>query len=412
MVTPVDFPSEAILDPTVVAEGPGPDPERIRQPREVVLTGSTGFLGAYVLAELLRRTDARVHCLVRAEDAAEGLDRIRRRMTSAGLWSEMAEARVVALPGDLEKERWGLSEEGFDALAGLVDGVYHCGAWVNFTYPYAALKAANVGSTREALRLAGHVRTKPLHLVSSTAAVSALGVQTSNGDDPVVWEDAEYPTYRGLFTGYGGTKWVAEQHVLEARRRGIPVNLYRPGTLAGDSRTGYGNPRDMIWNMMKGCLQIGAVPEDTQRSTWLDVTPVNYVAAAIVHLSLQPERLGGNFHFTNPRPLPWDDVYAFARAYGYPVRTVPFAEWDALLAQDLSEDSENALAPFAPLLAWGRAGAASSSNAPLPKDPRFDDTKTRAGLEGSGIACPPLDEHLLRTLFDWLVGTGFLPRPE
>jgi thioester reductase-like protein len=322
----------------------------------------------------------------------------------------------VALPGDLEAERWGLSEEDFDALAGLVDGVYHCGARVNFTYPYAALKAGNVGSTREGLRLAGHIRTKPLHLVSSTAAISALGIQRTNGrdsdepDGPVVWEDAEYPTCDGLFTGYGGTKWVAEQHVLEARRRGIPVNLYRPGTLAGDSRTGYGNPRDMIWNMMKSCLQIGAVPEDTQRATCLDVTPVNYVAAAIVHLSLQPERIGGTFHFPNPRPLSWDEVYDFARAYGYPVETVPFEEWDARLTAALSEGSDNALAPFAPLLAWGRAGARTAS-APLPRDPRFDDQRTRAGLNGSGIACPPLDEDLLRTLFDWLVGTGFLPEP-
>jgi hypothetical protein len=104
-------------------------------------------------------------------------------------------------------------------------------------------------------------------------------------------------------------------------------------------------------------------------------------------------------------------VYEFARAYGYAVETVPFEEWDARLAAALSNGSDNALAPFAPLLAWGRAGA-SSSNTPLPRDPRFDDTRTRAGLEGSGIACPPLDDDLLRTLFDWLVGTGFLPRPD
>jgi amino acid adenylation domain-containing protein/thioester reductase-like protein len=417
MVVPVDFPSEAVLDPSVLPEGRGPDPDRIAQPREVVLTGSTGFLGAYLLGELLRRTDARIHCLVRAQDAKEGLDRIRRRMTAAGLWSPGAEARVVAVPGDLEQERWGLSEEDFTRLAGLADAIYHCGAWVNFTYPYAALKAANVGSTREALRLAGHVRTKPLHLVSSTAAVSALGVtQTTGSTNPVVWEDEEYPTYRGLFTGYGSTKWVAEQHVLEARRRGIPVNIYRPGTLAGDSRTGFGNPRDMIWNMMKSCIQIGAVPEDPQRATSLDVTPVNYVAAAIVHLSLQPERIGGTFHFPNPRPLPWDEVYDFARAYGYTIQTVPFEEWDARLAAALGAgagDAENALAPFAPLIAWGRAGARSASGPPtqIPREPRFDDRRTRAGLEGSGIVCPPLGEDLLRTLFDWLVGTGFLPKP-
>ncbi|HJX26440.1 MAG TPA: hypothetical protein VJ885_00895, partial [Thermoanaerobaculia bacterium] len=66
------------------------------------------------------------------------------------------------------------------------------------------------------------------------------------------------------------------------------------------------------------------------------------------------------------------------------------------------------LAPFAPLFAGGADDAAAGEQPEL----RFDGTHTAQGLEGSGIACPPVDERLLRTYFEAFVRSGFLPVPE
>ena len=383
----VDLAAEAVLDPAIRAEGPVAN-----QLREVFLTGATGFLGSFLLRELLRQTDARIHCLVRG-----GADRIRRKLTEAGIWEEGMAERIVTVQGDLEQPRFGLSEDAFSELAERVDAIHHCGAWVNFTYPYKALKAANVTATEEALRLGGLRRAKPVHFISSIAAVSPLGAEG------VVMEDEDYPTTEGLFAGYGPTKWVSERLVTQGRERGIPGNLYRPGVLAGDSRTGYGNTQDMVWNLIKGAIQLGAAPE---HGYTLDVAPVDYVAAAIVRLSLQPGCLNRTFHFPNPRPLPWREVYDFARSYGYPLRRVSFADWIAKLQAAIRRGADNALAPFAPLLT-----DESAANAEQPEELRWDDRNTRAGLEGSGIACPPLDAGLLTTWFDHFVRSGFLPPP-
>jgi len=393
----VDLVAEAVLDPSIRAEG---EPADIAHPREVFLTGATGFLGAFLLRELLRQTDARVHCLVRARDEQSGLERIRRRLSEAEIWEDGMAARIVAVPGDLEQPRWGLSEEAFSALGNCVDAVYHCGAWVNFTYPYKALKAANVTATEEALRLGSLRLTKPVHFISSIAAVSPLGVE---GDEPVVLEDADYPTTEGLFAGYGPTKWVSERLAVQARERGIPANVYRPGVLAGDSRTGYGNTQDLVWNLIKGSIQLGAAPE---YDSALDVAPVDYVAAAIVRLSLQPERLNRTFHFPNPCPLPWPRVYDFAREYGYELRRLSAKDWETELKAAIRGGADNALAPFAPLLEGNDAAAEQ------PRELRWDDRNTRAGLEGSGIACPELGPELLATWFDYFVRSGFLPPPD
>ncbi len=398
----VDLAAEAVLAQDIRAEGEAPDPERIARPREVVLTGVTGFLGSFLLRELLRQTDARVHCLVRAKSSEAGLERIRCKLSEAGIWSHDMAARIVAVPGDLELPRWGLSEEGFDGLAGRVDAVYHCGAWVNFTYPYKALKAANVTSTEDALRLAGRRRTKPVHFISSIAAVSPAGVTGS-----VVLEDADYPTTEGLFAGYGPTKWVSERHVAEARDRGIPGSIYRPGVLAGDSRNGYGNTQDLVWNLIKGSIQLGAAPE---QDNLMDVAPVDSVPAAIVRLSLSPGLLGKTFHFPNPKPMTWNEVYDVARACGYPLRRLSPGQWLDELRTAIRQGADNALAPFAPLLD-AAAAQEETGTAEQPKDLIFDDRNTRAGLEGSDIACPPLDAKLLALWFDSFALSGFLPPP-
>ena len=75
--TQVDFRREAKLGvPGLLRTGPRRPPPNWRRPLEVLLTGSTGFLGAHLLHELLATTTARVWCLVRARDGAHALQRI------------------------------------------------------------------------------------------------------------------------------------------------------------------------------------------------------------------------------------------------------------------------------------------------------------------------------------------------
>jgi thioester reductase-like protein len=185
--------------------------------------------------------------------------------------------------------------------------------------------------------------------------------------------------------------------------------------LAGDSRTGYGNTQDLVWNLIKGSIQLGAAPE---YDSTLDVAPVDYVAAAIVRLSLQLERLNRTFHFPNPRPLPWPRVYDFAREYGYALRRLSAEDWEAELKAAIRSGADNAMAPFAPLLGASDGTQADTqaetqvADAEQPRELRWDDRNTRAGLEGSDIACPELGPELLTTWFDYFVRSGFLPPPD
>jgi thioester reductase-like protein len=385
-----DLEADVQLDPSIRPEST--DLGDLSDPRAVVLTGATGFLGAFLLRELLGRTRATVHCLVRSGSAAEARDRLLENLSNLRLGDVPAD-RIVAVPGDLAEPRWGLDDKDFRSLAETADAVWHCGAWVNFTYPYRTLKTANVGGTVEALRLAAMGRAKPLHFIS-TLAVFGAGSFTEDG---LGLEDSPLRDSRNLGGGYPQSKWVAEKILGLARERGLRSAVYRPGLVSGDSRTGVGNLRDLMWAFLKGCVQMGAAPD---LAFPFDPVPADWLARAAVHLSRQRASLDRAFHFFHPDPIPWRDVFRFARTQGWPLEMLPGAEWDRRLTTTLEN---NALAPFQTLLRDGLLAADLGETGF-----RFDARNVqRSGIEPP----PPLDAGLLARYFSWFVECGFLPAP-
>src|SRR5271156_6864398 len=112
-------------------------------PRNILVTGATGFLGSYLLAELLASTEAPLHCLVRGESREEARQRLVNALSTKDLWTEAWATRLIVHRGDLEAEALGLDAETAAYLAATVDAIYHCGARVNFAIPYADLRPAN-----------------------------------------------------------------------------------------------------------------------------------------------------------------------------------------------------------------------------------------------------------------------------
>src|SRR5664279_1996077 len=139
----LDLDQEATLAPEIQPFPGGLD--LTVQPRNIFLTGATGFVAAYVLAELLEQTDATIYTLVRTGTQYQGMNRIRRNLSGYLLWRSRYEDRIVPVPGDLKYPLLGLSPAQFEALAQTVDAVYHVGSKLSYIAPYEFLKAADIG---------------------------------------------------------------------------------------------------------------------------------------------------------------------------------------------------------------------------------------------------------------------------
>ncbi|OBK46786.1 thioester reductase domain-containing protein [Mycobacterium sp. 1081908.1] len=258
---------------------------------DILLTGATGFLGPFLVNSLLGQTSYTIHALVRATDAAHGLDRIIASLHRAQLWSPALEAevrsRVRVVCGDLAEPHLGIGEAGFRRLAESVDAILHNGALVNYVRTYDALRAANVVGTHDLLRLAMTAHRKTFHLVSSTFI---YGWST----EPVVGEWDANTKMSGLDFGYSQTKWVAEQLALAAQRQGLDVRIFRP-SLISPTRAGFGSEDDILVRLTAFMIEHGVAVNALNQ---LSMLPADLIADHIVALMDLPAEAGSVFNMT------------------------------------------------------------------------------------------------------------------
>ena len=370
----------------------------------IFLTGATGFLGAFLLYELIKQASGQVYCLVRANSTTAGMQRLRDNLQRYGLWQDEYAPRITPILGDLEQPKLGLAEQTFQQLGEQIDVIYHNAAQVNFIYPYPRLKAVNVTSTKDVLRLAMLSKIKPVHHISTIAVFESwhYAQKTVDEKDPI--EHTE-----GMELGYSQSKWVAEQLILKAGQQGLPVSVYRPPLVSGHSETGAWNTDDFTCRFIKACIQMGYAPD---LDYLLDIAPVDYVSKAIVYLSLQTENQHKNFHLVNPRPWHWREFLSWLQqTFGYAVRLIPYVQWQEKVkqTQQIPDTPLHLLLPFF----LSRRGKNHLAVPELYEQTRRAQTQCEAtcqALAPSGITCPAVNSSLMETYFATFLKEGFLQK--
>ncbi|NJR70174.1 MAG: amino acid adenylation domain-containing protein [Synechococcales cyanobacterium CRU_2_2] len=359
------------------------------------LTGATGFLGVYLLHDLLRQTRADIYCLVRATSPTEGLARIKKSLMRYQLWNEGDSDRIIPITGSLSLPRLGIAPRVFDRLAEKLDAIYHCGSWVNIIYPYSVLEAANVTGTQEVLRLASQSRTTPVHYVSTVDVFpSGEGLRHLS-------EDAPTGPAQSLFSGYAKSKYIAESLIQEAQARNIPMMIYRPSNIMGDSRRGICPESSFISQMIMGCVQMGLAPKIDAA---LNIVPVDYVSQAIVQLSRTELPMGQAFNVVNPGSYAWNDLVRWMgdRA-GYAIQLVSYETWCAEVLWAVSQDPEHNLFFLTTFL----------TNLPFIRKSLggfyFETQQLESAFARMSLHCPTVGDDLLQLYCASLVEQGLIP---
>ncbi|KAE9396455.1 large subunit of L-aminoadipate-semialdehyde dehydrogenase [Gymnopus androsaceus JB14] len=342
----------------------------------VFLTGATGFLGAFILQQLLSLPPSssqssqvsHVTCLVRASSASSALDRLRDSCASRGAWSDswVSSNRITVLAGDLALPHFGVTSSGVGGL-------------------------------------------------------EKNNVISQNLGSGVLETDTLEAARRSLKTGYGQSKWVAEKLLFEVGKRGLSGYIVRPGYVVGESSVGVTNTDDFIWRMMKGCVQLGSVPD---MSNGVNMVPVDRVAMCCVRAvtvgALSMGGPGGNMSVmqVTARPLPtFNDLFNALKTYGWAVEKTEYVQWRLQLEAHVMNKSrkengeveeDNALYP---LLHFVLDDLPTSTKAPM-----LDDRNTIAVVErgrvGEEDSPTTVDEELMGRYLAWLVRAMFLPSPQ
>ena len=312
----------------------------LQRPTSVFVTGATGFVGAFILHELLQQGTV-AYCLVRAQDAEHGQQRLVDALDSYDLWDISYAPLLHPIVGDIAEPLFGLHEHDFERLAHQINAICHAGALVDWMRPLDEYIGPNVVSTHEVLRLASRGHGTAIHVVSTLATLPKhMGYEVSE-------HDREY--------GYSTSKYMAERMVSAARWRGAKASIYRVPFVTASATSGHfrKDSGDFLHNLIAGCVEMGTFPSlDADLQV---VLPVDYLSKTIVSAMLHDlSRIGHDYDFRRTSPPSTCRLFhlmasaAVAEDENRGYQTRPFSEWQQ---QALAHASAHPKSPIARIAA-------------------------------------------------------------
>jgi fatty acid CoA ligase FadD9 len=265
---------------------------------DVLLTGGSGFLGAFLLQSILCHRsyiNSTIYCLVRVDSGKDedAKQRIVSNLKNYCLWEDSFEERLIGVAGDFSEERMGLDEDHYKALSTKINIVFHNGALVNSVLPYEAHYRSNVAGTANMVNFCGES-------LASLEYISTIGLMSNSG---VVNEDFDVPDRALNFLGgYSQSKWVAEKLVigfLRSKKNPTPtVRLYRVGTVSGHSSKGLYNSKDSVVLLIKGIIKekFFCIDDDCPFPSSFNFVPADWAADFIVNQSVNQVVKKNVFH--------------------------------------------------------------------------------------------------------------------
>ena len=166
------------------------------------------------------------------------------------------------------------------------------------------------------------------------------------------------------------------------------------------------NTDDFVWRLVKGCIQLGLIPDINNT---VNLVPVDHVAlcTALAAVSPLPEprsHLSVLHVAAEPRPTYNSFLSSLAR-YGFPTEQCDYLVWRSKLERHVMEVQDNALFP---LLHFVMDDLPTST-----KSPELDDSNMKALLSPhTSRTNGTVDEELMGKYLAWLVAAGFLPSPN
>jgi thioester reductase-like protein len=260
----------------------------------IFLTGSTGYIGAHILSELLTGHADRVNVLVRAKDSREADDRLWHALQlhlDFPRFREYLASRITVFRGDLTDGHFGLDSADYARVVSTTDSTIHCAASLNRKSEKSCMNV-NLRGTLEMIQLARRAQSAGgLRRFSFVSTVAVAGKR----ENEVVTEDASIDWNRSDYDPYARTKKFCE-HMVRELLPDVPKTIFRPSIVLGDTRYGDTTQFDMVraFVFLAGLPVLPLCPADR-----IDIVPVDYVAKAIATLHQKEKPLHDIYHLSS-----------------------------------------------------------------------------------------------------------------
>ncbi len=278
----------------------------------VLLTGSTGFVGAHILMELIQQDEVeKVYCLIRKKLNKTIEERF--NIIVEKYFQDVNKKyldKVVLVEGNFEEIDLGLSKNDFDNMKEKIKTIVHVGANVKHFGNYGVSYKTNVEGTQEVIKFAKKISSAIAHI----STLSVAGFSNIN-DVKLLDENKLYINQMFFKNVYLTTKYKAEVEILEGIQKDeIKAKIFRIGNIMPritDSVFQSNINENAFLNKIRTCLNMGMIAEELLNYP-IDLTPVDLAAKAIV-LLLKGREKQSIYHIVNNNYINIGDVVKYAR---------------------------------------------------------------------------------------------------
>lgn len=364
--------------------------------KEVIfLTGSTGFLGAYLLRELLCHKHKKIKQIVAVSRGRT--QREAERRVHQALWGFLPVRQrrgIISLlrvvRGDITKDRLGLPERVYKSLIRKVTIIYHCAALCEFSVPLVVAREINVQGTKNILDFASRCqkrgKLRNVHHISTVAI---------GGNNRGILYETDLNIGQKFNNSYEKSKFEAEKLIRGYRKKGLPVVIYRPAIITGNSESGYtSNFRVFYQPLHLFSLELfEEIPGD--KNSRYSLCPVDYVADAIVKISFHGSNVNNKtYHITNPNEITFGCFLRAASRY-FKFRKPKIIPKKEFSFRKLTPLQYALIAPYIPYFSYKL---------------RFDTSNADRLLRQEDFEWPKINKDFLARQFKFCIKSGFIKK--
>lgn len=306
--------------------------------KKVFLTGVTGFLGIYLLKELLENTEAIIICIVRPTEIEKNIkDRCYNTYQSYFGNEALSNAyknRISVIEGDITKPGLGIKVNFQESI----DVVYHCAATVNHFGKKKDSDLINYGGTKNVFEWA---KSKNVSRFNHISSVAVTGSYITGIDEIDYYEtDLDVGQQFGSYI-YSSSKFKAEQFLNEHKSEDMIITIFRLGNLGGDSITGNFQKnidKNIVYMLLKSLYNMGVYPKNYERN--IEISPINGIAKTMHLISSYTSNTLEIFHLYNFHKLTIPDVAKAFHNNNLSLNPIDISTFDKLIADIVDEHSE------------------------------------------------------------------------
>ncbi|EED20986.1 NRPS-like enzyme, putative [Talaromyces stipitatus ATCC 10500] len=322
----------------------------------VVLIGSTGYLGQYML--LLLAQDPRIGRIICLNRSATAHKTWATHPSTEQLFKNKEwQDKIHFFQIDFTQPRFGLADKVYSDLNNECDVILHSAWQVNFVLPVGSFKDSFSG-LMNTIQLAANSKRCPRIFFISSVSASGIFSPQSSAEAKLVPEGRITDPNEAMQTGYGESKHVAENLLCIASAKSkVTTSILRVGQIAPPTAT----TGEIIWaekDALTGLLEtsksLQMVPSDLMDIDWLPVNSVAEIVNSLLHQDRHSKEAILFHNLVHPAPMPWSEAVPVIQSWcGQSAGAAPLKDWIAAVkAREKEEQDSLQVLPSLPLLSF------------------------------------------------------------